>query len=252
MNQAGRVQDLVLLHGWGTNAGVWRTLGEYLAPRFRLHTPALPYGAGTAGSEAETVDQVAEVLASRSPERCAVCGWSLGALVALAWAARAPRQVCRLALIAASPCFVRKDGWPHAMAATALQDFAGELGRDTAGTLARYIALQAGGDAHAASVARYLRGTLSAAMREVDTAALQRGLSMLSRTDLRPALDSIAQPTLVMHGDRDAITPLAAGRYLAQALPNARIVIMEGAAHVPFASEPHRAQARLTSFFDEG
>jgi len=75
---------------------------------------------------------------------------------------------------------------------------------------------------------------------------------MLSRTDLRPALDSIAQPTLVMHGDRDAITPLAAGRYLAQALPNARIVIMEGAAHVPFASEPHRAQARLASFFDEG
>lgn len=252
MSRRGPVQDVVLLHGWGTTAAVWRGLAEHLAPRFRLHTPALPYAArGTAG-EADTVEEAAERLASRSPERCAVCGWSLGALIALAWAARAPRQVCRLALIAASPCFVRKDGWPHALAATTVEDFARDLARDTASALTRYIALQALGDAHAASVARYLRATLSTTMHEADTTALQRGLSMLSRADLRPALDSIVQPTLVMHGERDAIAPPAAGRYLARALPSARIVIMEGAAHVPFASEPHQAHAQLASFFDEG
>ncbi|MGQ0748929.1 MAG: pimeloyl-ACP methyl ester esterase BioH [Betaproteobacteria bacterium] len=252
MTRTDRVQDLVLLHGWGTNAGVWRMLAEHLTSRFQLHTPALPYAAGRPAYEAETVDEVAERLASRAPERCAVCGWSLGALVALAWAARAPRQVCRLALIAGSPCFVRKEGWPHAIAAATLQDFARDLARDTARTLNRYVALQARGDARAASVARYLRETLSATAHEAHAAALQHGLSMLSRTDLRPALNSIAQPTLVMHGERDAIAPLAAGRYLARALPEARIVVMEGAAHAPFVSEPEQAYARLASFFDEG
>jgi pimeloyl-[acyl-carrier protein] methyl ester esterase len=252
MSETGRVRDLVLLHGWGTNAGVWRTLAERLASRFELHTPALPYAAGGPPHETETVDELAERLAATAPKSCLVCGWSLGALVALAWAARVPRQVCRLALIAASPCFVRKEGWPHAMAAATLQDFGCELARDTAKTLTRYIALQARGDARAASVTRYLRETLSATVHKADAAALQCGLSMLSRTDLRSTLGSITQPTLVMHGDRDAIAPLAAGRYLAQALPAARIVVMEGASHAPFVSGPQQAQAQLASFFDEG
>jgi pimeloyl-[acyl-carrier protein] methyl ester esterase len=252
MSRPGRVRDLVLLHGWGTNAAVWRILVDHLAARFQLHTPALPYIAGKPAYQAQTVDEVAERLASHAPERCAVVGWSLGALVALAWAQRAPQQVCRLALIAASPCFVRKEGWPHAVARATLQDFARDLRRDTAGTLARYVALQARGDAHAASVARYLRQTLSTTGHEADGAALQRGLSMLSQTDLRPVLNSIAQPALVLHGDRDAIAPLSAGRCLAQALPQARFAVIEGAAHVPFASEPRQARARLASFFDEG
>lgn len=252
MSQPGRVRDLVLLHGWGTNAGVWRMLAKHLASRFQLHTPVLPYAAGKPAYQAQAVHEVAERLASRAPERCAVVGWSLGALVALAWAQRAPQQICRLALIAASPCFVRKDGWPHAIAGAALQDFARDLRRDIAGTLTRYVALQARGDAHAASVARYLRETLSATGHEPEGAALQRGLSMLSQTDMRSVLSTIAQPALVMHGDRDVIAPLAAGRYLAQALPEARIAVIEGAAHVPFASEPRQAHARLASFLDEG
>ena len=43
----GDTRDVVLLHGWGTNAAVWRDLSRRLAARFRMHAPLLPFSAGT-------------------------------------------------------------------------------------------------------------------------------------------------------------------------------------------------------------
>lgn len=247
----GSGPDLVLLHGWGTHAGVWRALAERLAARFRVHAPMLPYAAAGSSYEAHTVEEVAGHLAVTAPAKCAVCGWSLGGLVALAWARRAPEQISRLALMATSPCFVQSDGWPHALTVEALQEFADDLARDTATALTRYIALQARGDAQALRVGRYLRQTLSEPLHQADARALRNGLLMLSRTDLRRDLPDIGQPALVMHGDRDAVVPLAAGKHLAQNLPAVRMVITPGAAHAPFASRPGPTSAHLARFFDD-
>ncbi|MGQ0523435.1 MAG: alpha/beta fold hydrolase [Betaproteobacteria bacterium] len=247
---AGSGPDLVLLHGWGSHAGVWRTLAGHLAGRFRVHAPVLPYAAAGSAYEAHTVEEIARHLAANAPGKCVVCGWSLGGLVALAWARQAPEQISRLALMATSPCFVQRDDWPHALTVAALGDFGDDLARDTATALARYIALQARGDAHALRVARYLRQTLSETVQQADTRALQSGLLMLSRTDLRRDLAAIGQPAMLMHGDRDAVVPLAAGEYLAQNLPAARMVITPGAGHAAFASRPGPTSAHLASFFD--
>ncbi|MBK6981473.1 MAG: hypothetical protein IPH30_08285 [Betaproteobacteria bacterium] len=40
----------------------------------------------------------------------------------------------------------------------------------------------------------------------------------------------------MIHGGRDALAPVAAGRWLANALPSARLVEIAEAAHLPFAS----------------
>ena len=45
----------------------------------------------------------------------ALGGWSLGAQMALAVAARHPDKVGKLLLVAGTASFVQRDGWPHAM-----------------------------------------------------------------------------------------------------------------------------------------
>ena len=41
-----KVRDVLLLHGWGFSAGIWKDFAARLAPRFRVHVPDLPgYGA---------------------------------------------------------------------------------------------------------------------------------------------------------------------------------------------------------------
>src|SRR5690349_8810079 len=117
------VRDVVLLHGWGYSSRIWDALAERLARRFRVHVPDLPgYGSAPA-SEPYTLEALADAVARAAPRRCHVVGWSLGGEVALAWALHAPRQVVRLALIGATPCFTRRPGWACATDGAVLAEF---------------------------------------------------------------------------------------------------------------------------------
>ncbi|HKA42263.1 MAG TPA: pimeloyl-ACP methyl ester esterase BioH [Burkholderiales bacterium] len=248
--QKHRVKDVVLLHGWGITSGIWKDLAAPLATQYRVHAWELPgYGASPACSP-YTLDAMVGVLAQAAPERCQVVGWSLGGLVALAWARAAPQQAMRLALIAATPCFTQRADWPQAVEADVLTTFARDLARNRRRTLQRFASLQARGDSKAAEVTRRLRAALAAG-DEADAGALDGGLEILLETDLRQELASITQQALVVHGDRDELVPLAAAGYLARRLPAARLVVLHGAAHAPFLSQPRATAAVLREFLDD-
>jgi pimeloyl-[acyl-carrier protein] methyl ester esterase len=242
------VRDVVLLHGWGSSPRVWDDLAGRLAPRLRVHVPDLPgYGAAPACAP-HALESMADSVAGRAPRRCHVVGWSLGGEVALSWALRAPRQVQRLALIGATPCFASRPGWPCATAAAVLLEFGKLLAADRAGTLARFIGVQSRGDARRRRVADALQRS------SADDAAdgvLEAGLRVLLNADLRRDLRRVRQPALVLHGARDRIVPPAAGRRLAAALPDARFRLLRSCAHAPFLSQPARVARALREFFDE-
>lgn len=243
-----KVRDLVLLHGWGSGAGVWDDFARRLEPRFRVHAVPLPgYGlnsARAASSLAETVSAIARA----APRRCGVIGWSLGGEVALAWARRVPHQVRRLVLIATTPCFTSRPGWRCATAPAVLREFEQALAADRIGTLARFVGVQVRGDSRAREVAAVLQPAYE---RGIAMAVLEAGLAVLSSIDLRRELRWVEQPALVVHGARDRIVPPAAGRRLAAALPNARFVLLRACSHAPFLSRPERVARLLRTFLDE-
>lgn len=247
---SGSGPDLVLLHGWGMHAGIWTDLARELAPFFRVHAVDLPGYGSSATRTSCTLDDMATLLARQMPQHSRVCGWSLGGQLALVWAALAPQQVERLALIATTPCFTQRSDWPHAVEAEILRVFAQELRTDYAATLKRFLSLQAQGDARARQVALRLKSGLSARDKP-DPVALNQGLEILLNTDLRGRLSAIGQPTLVVHGDRDMLAPFAAGEFLSRNLPNARLTRLRGMAHAPFVSDVQGTGALLKRFFDE-
>ena len=243
-----KVLDVVLLHGWGFSAGVWDDLAGRLGPHLRVHVPDLPgYGAAPACAPC-TLEAMADAMARAAPRRCHVVGWSLGGEVALAWARRAPHQLQRLALIGTTPCFTSRPGWPCATAPAVLREFGCSLIADRADTLARFVAVQARGDARARQFVGVLR-QLSEGNATDDV--LAAGLGVLASADLRRELPRVRQPALVLHGARDRIVPPAAGRRLAAALPNARFLLLRTCAHAPFLSQPARVARELREFFDE-
>lgn len=243
-----RRADLVLLHGWGAHPEVWRVVEPMLADRFRLYTPALVFGTADQRPDASDIFYLAERLAASAPARCFVCGWSLGGSAAIAWALRFPEQVARLALIAANPCFVQSEGWTSGLQSEAVDRLACEVDADWRAALHRFIALEAQGDVSTMHVARYLRQT-APAIDEAGAARLRAGLMLLKRTDLRGALPRLSQPSLIVHGDRDRVVPLAAAEYMAANIAVSELSVIPGAAHAPFVSDPGSVCGRLDAFF---
>jgi pimeloyl-[acyl-carrier protein] methyl ester esterase len=196
------------------------------------------------------LDVIVDELSAQFDEPLAVCGWSLGGQIALRWALRHPQQISRLALVASTPCFVRRTGWECGMSEETLAEFAAALQQDYALTLRRFLALQVRGSERERELLVALRSAL-ASRGEPDLDALQAGLDILRDCDLRNELPGIRQPALVIGGERDTLTPPQASHYLAAQLPDARLVEIGGAAHAPFLSHPDEFMKHLTGFLYE-
>ena len=234
------MRELVLIAGWGMRASVWEALARECAQSFRVRcVDALANG----GAQA-----LVDNYAANADARVTVCGWSLGAQLALRWALAYPQQVEHLVLIAATPCFVARPDWAHGMARATFDAFAANFARDADGTLERFAALQAHGDDAARAVARTLRPGIALGG---DVCALGAGLELLAVTDMRSELAAAHQRTLVVHGERDAVVPLAAGEYLARSLPQATFEAVAGAGHAPFVTREAMIARRIAEFCDE-
>ncbi|MEO8739974.1 MAG: pimeloyl-ACP methyl ester esterase BioH [Casimicrobiaceae bacterium] len=257
IESAGRGAPLVLLHGWAMHGGLWQSVLPRLIGRFRVHNVDLPGHGWSPGVTPYTLEALVEAVASAVaalPDLrhvpVTVLGWSLGGLIALEWARTRPVGVRALVLTATTPCFVQRDDWPHAMAAATLDRFDDELVASYRLTLQRFLSLQMQGSERSREALAQMRSTLFA-RGEPTPADLRDALAVLATTDLRRVVADIAQSALIIVGDRDALTPLAASRWLAAALPKATLVTLAGAGHAPFISHPDAFVAALDRFADE-
>ncbi|WP_306604532.1 alpha/beta fold hydrolase [Azonexus sp.] len=187
-------------------------------------------------------------VASRLPENATLCGWSIGAQLALAVAAHAPEKVGKLVLVAGTASFVQRDGWPDAMAPATLADFTAAVAADAAAMLPRFVGGFNRGDARAKEVTREL---LALADPLPPEAVLASGLRWLRELDLRNTAPQVQAPTLLIHGGADPLMPLGAAQALAALIPNARLEIFADCAHAPFLSRPADFLACVRQFLHD-
>jgi pimeloyl-[acyl-carrier protein] methyl ester esterase len=248
----GRGSPLVLLHGWGLHGGVFAPLLPQLARHRRVFVVDLP-GHGRSGPlRPWTVDGAVRALDAALVDvdgGLDVLGWSLGGLLALAWARMQPRRIGRLVLVATTPRFAAAPDWPHAMSRETLGRFADELAVAYRATLLRFLTLQVQGSERGRATLASLRHEL-VARGEPDAGALRDALDTLAAADVRGDVGAIARPALVIAGDRDTLVPHAACAWLAGAMREARLVTIHGAAHAPFLSHPDAFAAALDGFLD--
>lgn len=243
----GHGPPLVLLHGWAMHGGVFAPLAQRLRERYTLHLVDLPgHGLSRDSDVPLRLDAGVDAILREVPD-AVWCGWSLGGLFALHAAARRPRRLRGLAMLCASPRFVRGTDWKYGVSPEIFQDFAAGLREDYRGTLDRFVALEAFGSDRARDAVRALRNDLFA-RGEPPAEALAQGLELLETTDLRDTLPALRLPSLWIAGRRDRLVDPRAMRDAAAAAPDARFVQIEHAGHAPFLTDVDDVAATLNQF----
>lgn len=233
---------LVFIPGWCLGRGPLSAAVDALHGQF-FDLPG--YGAAPL---IEDFDTAADDVAARLQPGSTLCGWSLGAQLALAVAARAPAKVGKLVLVAGTASFVQRDGWPHGMPPEMLAEFAAGIAADAEAMLPRFVGGFNRGDARAKAVTQEL---LKLADPRPSGAVLGTGLAWLRDVDLRQAATEVKAPTLLINGSADPLMPLPAAEALAALIPGARLEVFVDCAHAPFISTPADFITRVAAFVNE-
>jgi class 3 adenylate cyclase/pimeloyl-ACP methyl ester carboxylesterase len=72
------------------------------------------------------------------------------------------------------------------------------------------------------------------------------------KDDVRPLLPSVSVPTLVLHRKGDRFIHVGAGRYLAEHIPGARLVVLPGDAHLFFVGDTDALVDEIEEFLTGG
>ncbi|UIJ73082.1 alpha/beta fold hydrolase [Aurantimonas sp. HBX-1] len=244
---------LIMLHGFGSSLHTWEPWAAALGDRYRVVRFDIP-GAGLSGvdptgdySDERTLAVLLALMDRLSIERATLIGNSMGGRFAWRFAAAHPERVDRLVLI--SPDGFASHGLeygkrPNVPATVSLMRYV--LPRQ----LLRMNLVPAYADPSRlseATVDRYHDLLLAPGVRD----AMIERMRQVELVPPPPLLATIAAPTLLLWGGKDAMIPLSNAADYQAALPDSRLVVLPNLGHVPHEEAPAEALVPVAAFLDE-
>ncbi len=237
----GEGRPVVVMHGWGASIETVASIVSALSPACEVHALDLPgFGGseqpGTAWGPYEYAGFLAAFMDAMGLHEADLVGHSNGGRVAIALAATQQARVRRMVLVDSAGLrpkrtltYYRKVG-------------AAKLGKHAA--------------AHLGRAGERLRDVLVAGAASADYAAapatMRKTFQALVNTDLRDVLPRIACPTLLIWGEHDTATPLADAKVMERLIPDAGLVVLEGAGHYSYLDDAARFARIVRHFLADG
>ena len=189
------------------------------------------------------MDDVRAVLDAVGSPRAALFGFSEGGPMCALFAATYPQRTSALIMAGSYARMMAGEDYPFGRTQEQMQAFLTEIERDWGGP----VGLTMRGPSRANDErfrqwwARYLRTSAS----PTAAAALLR---MNAQVDIRDVLPSIRVPTLIMHSVNDRTLPIQAGRYMAERIPGATFIELQGIDHIPYLSDSETITGHIEEF----
>lgn len=253
-HDVGEGPAVLLIHGSGPGVSAWANWRLLLPELGRTHRVIAPDMIGFGYTESPEVGfdleawlgQLTGLLGVLGIERCHVVGNSFGGAMALRLALARPELVDRLVLMGpAGLSFPITDGleavWGYEPSLPAMD----HLVRDVFTAAATEIS----DDLVALRLAASRRPGVQERYAALFPPPRQRWVDALGITPEQAA--SITHPTLVVHGEEDAVVPLEASRRLVGLLPDARLEPIADCGHWVQVEQPARFHALVEAFLGE-
>lgn len=244
----GAGTPLVLLHAFPLSSAMWLGQREGLADRFRVITPDLRgFGGSVLGADEPSVDAMADDVARLfrrlGVPRAVVCGLSMGGYVAMALCRRHPELVLGVVL-----CATRASADSDTVRETRLRQ-AERLEREGGvGVLLDEVLPHLVGPTtlrQRALIYGRVRGLVQATPAP---AAAWAQRAMAARPDSFDTLRELKVPALVMVGSEDVLATEDEAREMADALPNAELLVIQRAGHLCPVEQPDLFNQAVAEF----
>jgi pimeloyl-[acyl-carrier protein] methyl ester esterase len=255
-DETGSGCPIVLIHGWGMSAKVWKPLKMELAGRFRCISIELR-GHGDslategAGSLGEFSADIIHLLKHLQLREAVLVGWSLGGQIALEEFHSFRPHLKGVVLAGVTPRFTAEPGYDAGLQEIEVRGLLAAMRRDyTKAMTAFFRRMFAPGEV----TQELLDGLVAEVLLSgplPERAIAEKGLAALVAGDSRALLPSVDLPVLLINGDRDTICLPEAAEYMAKAMPKATLTVLPGCGHAPFLSHPEIFARLLTTFVEE-
>ena len=226
----GEGPPLLLVSGLGFGRWGWFKQIPSFTRHFRTITFDVRGERGLSNGVADLTGEVVSLLDHLGVGKTHVLGTSLGGFVAQELALVRPDLVDRLVLV----CTSYGGRGPEAMSPGALADMMG-LGTFSAEAAARKALEAATGEVYRSEKPEEFEKIVHWRLADSPSAvSYYEQAKAGARFDLSGDVEHITSPTLVIHGAEDRYVPPANARALADAIPGAKLRVLEDAGHLVF------------------
>ena len=234
----GSGTPLLLVHGFPLDHHLWDEVVPLLENTFDLIIPDLRgFGESSTVDSTNLLDDYASDLAGLLDQlgiqQAAIAGHSMGGYIALAFARLYPERVRGLGLVASQVLAdtpERREGRYKS---------AEDVEKNGIGSVVETMTPKFTPDERLQAYAR------TSMERQPPAAYISALRSMAQRPDSTPLLASFKFPVVIVHGDADALVPIDRAREVKVALPQAHLVEIHGAGHMPMMEDKEKTAEAL-------
>jgi pimeloyl-ACP methyl ester carboxylesterase len=234
----GTGAPLVLLHGYPLDHHLWDEVALSLEDTFELIIPDLRGFGGSSTVDSfysmqDIASDIAALLDHLEIQKAAIVGHSMGGYVALAFARLYPERVSGLGLVSSqaladSPD--RKEGRYKSAADVADKG----IGSVVAAMTPKFTSNP--------QLQEFARRSME---RQQPAAYIGALKAMAERVDSTPLLSSLKVPVVLVHGDADQLISIDRAREVKSAIPDAYLVEIRGAGHMPMMEDKEKTAEAL-------
>lgn len=231
-------QTLVFIHGSGSNSSAWVHQYGALHKTFNIVALNLP-GHGESGGSGEAeissyVEHVKDVMDVLKISRPVLIGHSMGAAIALCFAAKYPEYVSGVVAVGGGITMPVNPDILNGLKSA--PDVVFDM-------ICKF------------SIAKENRPKLFDALRanlaQANTDVLASDMRACSKVDLTELLPEIKAPTLAICGTQDKMTSPEASKQIASAIAGAEFLLIEGAGHMVMMEKPDEVNEALKTFCEK-
>lgn len=246
---------MLFAHGYGCDQNMWRLIAPRFVDRYRVvlfdHIGAggsdlSAYDPERHGSLQGYADDVVELCEGLGLHDVIFVGHSVSAMIGVLAAAAAPDLFATLVLVGPSPRYIDDEDYVGGFSRSDIEDMLGSVDSNYLGWSSAIAPVIMGNPERPE-----LAAELEESFCRTDPAIARRFARVTFLSDNRADLAHVTTPTLVLQCSEDVIAPTSVGEYVADALPNATLVMLNATGHCPHLSAPQQTADAIAHYLDD-